>query len=445
MLIKAFANRLSKAGWKNSLTVIVFLLVIALTSRADWRGSLSSGRIKFAAVSDKTRADIQIGDRTVDGETLQATAAVPWSLSFHAIPGSDGDSLFVSTGRTEELGTSVFANADRGSAVSRDRHAMTYGEEERAYSWTFDGFFDPVQSLVEGSIQITTTASTTQTQDTGPVGYRRFYIPVTNAPPVVSDDNLLELTLNDHSLPVDAYIIVMSTNSPPATAPTGHSFVGTTYSVRASGAIISSTQPILLRLAYSPLSLGDLDPHVLSVFAWDPVKQKWYNLGGDLDSLFDQSLNTLTSRFTIFGLIATPRWRDIFSDFTGLSEWDGVTVLLPGGELVLNGLVYTGIATSRTITPAVPINEWGTISFTRTVPAGTNLTVDVLSTDGTPLVSDVTSGTSLASIDPTVHHSLRLQAAFSTDDLAYSASLDEWSINWQPKSHAIYLPSVLKR
>ena len=35
------------------------------------------------------------------------------------------------------------------------------------------------------------------------------------------DDDLLELTLSDHSLPVDAYAIVMSTNSPPGPPPAG--------------------------------------------------------------------------------------------------------------------------------------------------------------------------------------------------------------------------------
>jgi hypothetical protein len=39
----------------------------------------------------------------------------------------------------------------------------------------------------------------------------------------------------------------------------------------------------------------------------------------------------------VYGLMATTRWWDIFNDFTGLSERKNTTILLPNGELILNG------------------------------------------------------------------------------------------------------------
>ena len=442
----------SRPSWHSghqTITLVVslvFLLLVALASRGAWSSNPNFTSVELPSDSQEIgTVAMQAGNGAFDEATARVATAAPWSLHFYAVPGSEGDSLFVSTGRIGELGTSVFVSADTGAAPHRDSHGMTYSEEEQAYSWTFGGFFDPGHSLVEGSIQITTTASATQTQDTGPVGYRRFFVPTTSAPPLVSDDNLLELTLNDHSLPVDAYAIVMSINSPPGPAPTGHSFVGGTYSVRASGAIISSTQAMLLTVVYTPLTLGDVDPHTLSIFAWNPIDGQWYDIGGDLDSVIGQSLTTVTTRFTVYGLMATTHWRDVFNDFTGLSEWDHVTVLLPNGELVLDGLAYTGTATSRAITPTVAIDEWGHVTFASIMAAGTSLAVDVLSADGVLLLSDVMSGTSLASINPTTYPSLKLRATFSTDDLANSASLDEWTITWQPRSCKIYLPIVLRQ
>jgi hypothetical protein len=380
----------------------------------------------------------------------QEPTSTSWNLHFYAVPGSDGTSLFASTGQIGQLASPVYATADRGSAVDRDRFAMTYDHDEQAYSCAFDGFFDPGPSLVEGSIRITTTLSTAQSLgptsnlDTGPVDYRRFSVPTMGALPVVSGDSLLKLTLSDHSLPVDAYAIVMSTNSPPGSAPDGHSFIGQTYSVRPSGAIITSAQPMLLNLAYTTLALGDKDPHTLSAFAWDPVTKQWDDLGGDLDSLIGHQLTSVTERFTVYSLMATIRWRDIFADYTGLSEWDHVSTVPLIGGLDLDGTALTGTAVSRAITPTISSMEWGHIYYTRTVPFGTSLVIDLLASDGSLLLDNVASGTRLDTLDPIAHPSLKLRASFETDNLANSPRLDEWTITWQPKHWKLYLPVVLK-
>jgi len=388
--------------------------------------------------------------RLAAGESPPLALATYWNLHFYAVPGADGTSLFVSTGQVGQLSSPVYATADRGSAVDRDRFGMSYDQDEQAYGCTFEAFFDPGPSTVEGSIRITTTVSSAlglgpESQlDTGPVDYGRFFVPTVGAPPLTSDDNLLELALTDHSLPVDAYAIVMSTNNPPGPPPAGHSFVGQTYSARASGAIITSTQPMLLNLAYTSLALGETDPHTLSAFAWDPVSAEWQDLGGRLDSLIGQYLSTVTDRFTVYSLMSTTRWRDIFADFSGLSEWEHVYVPPLSDELELDGTALSGTAVSRPITPTVSSMEWGHLTYTRTVPAGTSLVVDLLAGDGSLLIEDVASGTSLDTLDPVTHPSLKLRADLSTDNVANSPRLDEWTITWQPKHWTTYLPIILR-
>jgi hypothetical protein len=89
--------------------------------------------------------------------------------------------------------------------------------------------------------------------------------------------------------------------------------------------------------------------------------------------------------------------------------------------------------------------EWSSIHYTSTVPAGTDLVIDILASDGSLLLEDVDSETSLDMLDPVAYPSLKARAAFSTDNLANSARLDEWFITWRPRQSIVYLPIVLRR
>lgn len=437
-------SNVNRQGW----LLLFMLLILGVTSLSVWADISPqmklSAKETVVAPEPITAADI---DSTKPGlspdDPPVSSTTIPWSIHFFVVPSADGTSLFVSTGQTAELYTTVTAEVEVGQA--RLSHGMTYNDGEAVYEYLFSGVFTPGPSTVEGTIRLSTDLDNGETLDTGPILFRRFFVPTTGAAPIVSEDNNLEMTLSDNSLPADAYALVMSTNAAPRPLPLGHQLVGQPYSVRASGAVVTSTKPMLLKLFYTDTTLGNVDPHTLSVLQWDPVSREWDDLGGSLDDLIENLVSTTTDWFTVYALMSTPRWRDIFNDFTGLSEWDHVAVLLPDGVLVLDGLVYTGTATSRAITPTVSIGEWGHVYFTRTVPAGTSLTVDVLSADGTPLLSDVTNGASLAFIDPTAYPSLKLRATFSADDLANTASLDEWTVTWQPMSCKTYLPIISKQ
>jgi hypothetical protein len=202
---------------------------------------------------------------------------------------------------------------------------------------------------------------------------------------------------------------------------------------------------MVLELGYTDVTLDDMDPHTLSVFQWHSAPRVWEDLGGTLDDFVGHSVTTTTDRFTVYALMATPRWWDIFNDFTGLSVRENVTILLLDDELVLDSPHLTGTAISRAITPTVSIEAWGTVAYTRTVPAGTSLTIDVLDANDNVVFSNVANGASLAALDPNLYPNLKLRANLTTDDVAITPRLDEWSITWQPGSYKTYLPIILKQ
>lgn len=377
-------------------------------------------------------------------QTEQRNESSPWRLHFWAAPSTDGTSLFVSTAQT-----SVQAGTVRAQAVGPTGKigvGMSYNGGNSAYEVLIGAIFPAGSSIVEGQLSLTTDLDNGETLDTGPVDLRRFFVPTTNASPVVSNDNLLEMTISNNSLAADAYVVVMPTNDLPGSLPQGHQLVGSPYSVRPSGANFTSNNPLLLKLFYTTVTLGNFEPHTLSILQWDPVASAWVDLGGTLDDFIENSFTATSERFTVYGLMSAPRWADDFNDFTGLSAHEKITVLLPSGSLVLNG-EQTGTAISRPITPTVPIEEWGTLSFAKTVPDGTSLTIDVLDINDNLLLSDVTSDTSLASLDPALYASLKLRANFSTNDQATTPRLGEWRLDWQPmepETVELYLPAILK-
>jgi hypothetical protein len=387
-------------------------------------------------------------DEDRPGRIIDDPAAIDplhWSVPFWSVPTSDGTGLFVRTGRTEELATTVYSAVEVGQA--RHRYAMTYNVEESAYEATTAEILIPGSSTVEGKIGLSADLDDDDTLETPDVPFYRYFVPTTSPTgltSLVSVDNNLEMTLSDHSLPANAYVLVMSANTIPGPLPMGHQLVGQPYSVQASGATVTSTKPMLFKLFYTDTTLGGVDPHTLSILQWNPVSQKWDDLGGSLDDAIEHSVSTTTDRFTVYALMGTTRWRDVFNDLSGLSEREHTEILLLSSELILDGTVLTGTAVSRMITPTVSIGEWGTVSYTKTEPAGTSLTIDVLDASNNVALSNIADGTSLATLDPHLYPSLKLRANLATDDLDVTPRLDEWSITWQPRTCKAYLPLILR-
>lgn len=362
----------------------------------------------------------------------------------YIVPSQDGTSLFISAGGPEVGGT-VVANVSIGGS-HHNGGTMVYSNTVQAYVVDMVHADLIAGSSQEGSMFITTTLGL----DTGAVGFYRAYVPATTSQAISSPDNNLQLTVvSTDTFPSEAYVAVVPSYALPGPPPLGHRLVGNAYSARASGARLLSDKPMNLHLSYNETTLASADPHTLAIFAWDAFNKRWDNLEGTLFST-QQYLSVATSRFTTYALMATPTWRDEFDEFSGLdfSQFNNVTFggTVENRTLVLASTPGSGSATSQPITPTTAISSWGSLTFSRTVDLPTTtLCVDILSLDGTEVLTDVTSGTDLSAlIDPDEHPSLRLRVNMESTAAGETPALDAWQLSWEMGEHKVYLPVVLK-
>jgi hypothetical protein len=338
---------------------------------------------------------------------------------------------------------------------------MTYSNTVQSYVITM--YHDDLQmgESREGNLFITTTLGL----NTGGVDFNRAYVPLSPTPgtDITSPDNILKLTLlNADTFPAEAYVAVVPSFAPPGPPPLGHRIIGSVYSVRASGALPTTNKPFSLDLSYNETLLTGANPHTLAIFAWDAFNQRWDNLGGRLfyDPNFPNDLNrnrvsVTSSLFTTYALMAAPTWRDEFDEFSGLdfSQFNNVTFGgTPGNRtLILASTPGSGSAVSQPITPTTAITSWNTLIFSRTVdPPTTTLTVDILNLDGTEVLTNVTSGASLAGLDPAQYPALKLHVNMASTMAGQTPSLERWELSWQvvesqpPGQNTIYLPVMFK-
>ena len=380
-----------------------------------------------------------------------ASALAPF---LYIVPGQGGTELYVSISRVGELGGTVFANIGIGPGHDRGGYTMPYSETIQAHVVTVVGFTPKMNDYA--SVAITTTLGL----HSGSVEFNRDYVPASDAwgvetRDICSRDGHLKLTLvSTDTFAVESYVVVVPSYGPPGPAPLGHQFVGSPYSVRASGAQLLADRPMSLRLAYNETTLSGADPHTLAILAWDASQQNWSNLEGMLryeptrpDDLERNYVSVATRRFTTYALMATTSWRDDFWDYGGLSARSGVALRGSDGnlELVLDSDQTSGWAVSGPITPTTPFEAWHSLVFTATVPSPTTaLTVDLLALDNTPVMTDVASGTDLSDLDAAAYPALKLRASLSSTVAGQTPALDHWRLTWQVEEHKVYLPVLLK-
>jgi hypothetical protein len=303
--------------------------------------------------------------------------------------------------------------------------------------------FSP-ETTVEDQLSLTLTRLPTQTITVGPLPFVRGFLPASQLASLISPDNRLELTVFPGSLPADTYILILSLLSLPGPLPPANHLVGQPYSIRPSGALVLSDQPMSLKLAYDALELGDAGPHNLSIYAWEPAGQTWVEKGGILFAE-QNHLSIATSRFTTYALFDLPAWRDTFADASGLSTATNTTPTSKGG-LILAGSVLSGTATSSAIIPTTTGAKWGRLVFTSTTSTTTEIIIDVLSLEGEVLQPHVANGESLAAIDPAAFPALKLRSTLFTTVPGESPILQEWRITWQPTlTRQLFLPLIMKR
>lgn len=408
---------------------LVAVLLVSITLLLAWTPDHSTAKLKPAPVATT--------------EVITTSSFAPF---LNIVPSQDGTELYINASGVGELGGMVFINVGIGPGHHKDSWTMTYSNTVQAYVATATGFTP--NTGASGPINITTTLGL----DTGAVDFNRAYVPASTIQMIGSIDGNLELTLvSTDTIPFDTYIAAVPSYAPPGPADLGHRFVGSSYSVRAAGALVVTDKPMSLRMYYNETTLAGADPHTLAIFAWDAFEERWDGLGGHL--FYDQGyLSVATSRFTTFALMATPAWRDDFDDFSGLAEVRDVTLDVAHQKLILSGTAISGTAVSKPITPTLGLSSrrrietggaasWGSLTFTCTVnPPTTTLTVDVLRLDGSEVLTDVVSGASLASIDLARYPALRLRANLSSTAAGETPALDEWQLAWQVEEHRIYLP-----
>jgi hypothetical protein len=280
------------------------------------------------------------------------------------------------------------------------------------------------------------------------VDFVRAYVPAFSSRTIHSSDGNLQLTLiNNDTLDSDAYVAIAPTNVPTYSVPPGHRLLNPTYNVRASGARLATDKPFSLRFTYNTITLDGADPHMLAIFAWDSYQRAWHNVGGLLFS--DQShLVTATSRFTTYALMVTPSWRDAFADHSGLDLTDQKNVTLYGTPdnraIVLERAPGIGCSLSQPITSTTAASRWNSLTFSHTIdPPTLTLTIDVLSSDGTTLLTDVASGVSLTGLSTHQYPALVLKANLSSTEANRTPALHNWQVTWQ-LDHKVYLPTILR-
>jgi hypothetical protein len=440
----------ARQGWLAAVLLAIFL---QFTVRAIWHSTtkLESRPVDMNAPMAQGLA---VSESPADHPALTASdqsqtrAAQNGGFTpfLDIVPSQDGTELFISAGGVGELGGTVFANIGIGPGHDKGGYTMTYSGTIQSYITTAPGFTPEVDTY--GPLSITTTLGL----NTGEVEFNRAYVPASTTETINSIDGSLQLALvSTDTFPSEAYVVVVPSYAPPGPPPLGHRLVGCAYSVRASGARLVADRPMDLRLFYNETTLAGADRHTLAIFVWDVFNKHWDNLGGRLS--YDQIdstrnyLSVVTPHFGTYALMATPTWRDEFWDYEGLSAWSDVTLRSTGGdfELALNSDKTSGWAISDPITPTTPFEAWHSLAFTASIPSPTTtLRVDLLAPDNTPVLTGVTSGADLSSLDAASYPTLKLRANLASTAAGETPALDEWRLTWQVAMHRTYLPVVLK-
>ncbi|MFC1727759.1 beta strand repeat-containing protein, partial [Patescibacteria group bacterium] len=122
------------------------------------------------------------------------------------------------------------------------------------------------------------------------------------------------------------------------------------------------------------------------------------------------------------------------ANFTGNGT---ATSTLEDVTLAYHSYESSGTAITANIDPSVGPVEWETASFNSTAPDSTTLTVDVLDTSNNALLTGVDSGDSLTSIDVGTYTAVRLRANLSTTNQGLTPSLQDWTVNWDPRTPTV--------
>jgi hypothetical protein len=412
----------------------------------QWKGETDMRRLRLLYLL--ALFALPLGFTSVQGSVAGRTGALAatFTPTLTLVPSEDGTSLYIDAGGVRPFGDTLFVNLGIGPGHNKGSWTMSFSETVDLYVTTAAGFTPGINTSSE--LHITTTLGLA----TAPVEFSRAFVHHDTPTQITSPNGALALSLiTAGTLPADTYIAIVPSYAAPAPPPPGYQMVGETYSVRAPGSLPTADLPMSLRMTVSPQLLGALDPQTLVIAVWNGQPGKngsWEILGGELlTDLASRAVAATTRRFGTFALMSGPAWSDSFADLEGLDlpTSSGVTLGLVNDELALVPEPEAdGVAVSRLIN-ASP-TTWGTLSYSAIVPPESQLAVDLLSADGSLLLEDVTSGTSLASIDGQVHPNVRLRVRLTAGPLGERPALLGWGITWQSAEsrRQLFLPLIVR-
>jgi hypothetical protein len=365
-----------------------------------------------------------------------------------AIPGSDGQEIFVSVNEVNVAGSPIFLNMDPGTGPAGHKGSYALTLSDTSYIATAIGFAAGMDIGNDGddSMEITTTTQSGVTS-TGKINFQRAFVEPSQPESVIVDNGNFVVDMpNQNTFMTDVYLLAMSTNAPPAALPAGHQFAGKAYQVKPSGSLTQSERFMTLRLAYQEPLPNQADPHTLAIVYWPASGHQGSYLLGDL---FDDAghLTYPTKRFGIYALATTPAWRDTFRTESGVAAFNNTES--DGADIVLTTGATSGAATTNLITPTGAITAWGTLSISRSAPSAAGLTVDVLDADDNIVVAGASDGADLSSLSPASYPALKLRATLTrTFPFSATPALHEWSLSWLPGTeeapYVVFLPMVVK-
>ncbi|MEM7533436.1 MAG: dockerin type I repeat-containing protein [Chloroflexota bacterium] len=350
----------------------------------------------------------------------------------YVIPSHDGTTLYIQTERMAEVAGDLVLETSlaNGGPHTPGSWTGTYSDTIQAYVIPIPGFSPELD--INGTINLTSTTGI----NTGHESIHRSVIDVSEEGRVINSENgHFELVLNaSETLPFDAYVATHTHQSGavPESLPDDVELIGYVYSVIVSGSSLTSAKPMTLRLYYTTETLAGHDSETLSIMKWDSQNNVWKEMDSQLWPT-EQYVSTTTDAFTGYALVAKPAAIDVFFDdfeygfrHTDFLMFDNLTTIRDTMNnsdflVTLDNPSASGYMATKPIALTENAQEWGRITYEGTG----SFVVDVLDADGNALMTNVTSGTSLATIDHTTHPSIRLKVSMTAND----QQLDWWQIS----------------
>lgn len=425
-------------GQAISLTLLLFALSW-LTLNNSTAESITP---QHSSLNSTTPSIISASTELLHKPASKGAVSNPVEPAFiNAVPSSDGTEVAVFASGIGQSNTPIILTVGPpGGTGGGHRRSGAMTLSGTTYIANAIGFAPGTD--VEDTMNITTTVDN-QVMGTGDINFERAFVQTSQPEMIPIDDGLFSVEMpNTGTFPSDAYVMVMSTNMPPGPLPIGYRFASNSYNVAASGSLSESEKIMTFKLRFEEPLPENSDPHTLALLRWDQLNKKWDVLGGDLFDV-DNEMVLITQRFGIHTLATTPTWRDSFKEFslTGVSEREN-TSWGPGGTIILSAGAASGTVTSIPIVPSASIERWGNLQFEATNSLSTSLTIDILDTNDTLLLANVSDGGDLSTLPVTT--SLKLRATLMTTTPGETPQLEAWSIGWLVQASNVYLPLVVK-